>query len=339
MRVCVILLNWNGWENTIECLESLFQLAYPDFRVVVCDNASSDQSLEKIKEWARGIRHAQFQNPCFSWLEASTCAKPIHTVELTREQALSMKSNNNAPLTLIQNGANLGFAGGNNVGLHYCLNDQDCEFFWLLNNDTVVHPDALSALVRVVQQQPRVGFCGSLNLSYYDPGEVQAQGGKNYNRWTARVYTPSLRIEELDSRPCRIHYINGASTLVTRALLESVGLMEESYFLYFEEMDWTMRAKGKFDLGYARDSVIYHKEGASIGTNCRRDNRSLLSDKYLSRNRVLFTRKFFPWALPSVLISVVLSAASRLWSGDVERAKAMLSFMLEGLSTKIDARR
>ena len=122
-----------------------------------------------------------------------------------------------------------------------------------------------------------------------------------YNRWTGRVPRISpCRVEDLDSRPARMDYINGASTLASRSFLEKIGLMEESYFLYFEEMDWAMRARGKFALGYARDSVIYHKEGATIGTNLDRRKRSLLSDQYLSRNRVLFTRRFVPWALPTV---------------------------------------
>jgi hypothetical protein len=77
--------------------------------------------------------------------------------------------------------------------------------------------------------------------------------------------------------------------------------------------------------------VIYHKEGAAIGSNPDRMKRSLVSDKYLSRSRVLFTKRFFPWALPSVLAWICLAAAYRLWRGDRERAEAMLSFMLQGL--------
>ena len=107
--------------------------------------------------------------------------------------------------------------------------------------------------------------------------------------------------------------------------------MDESYFLYFEELDWAMRAAGKFKLGYARESVIYHKDGASIGSSTDRTKRSLLSDKYLSRNRVLFTRRFLPWALPSVLAWVCLAAAYRLCRGDMERAKAMFKWALKGL--------
>jgi hypothetical protein len=205
-----------------------------------------------------------------------------------------------------------------------------------LNNDTVVEPDALLAMVRLMEQRPELGLCGSLNLNYFNPTLVQAQGGMAYNRWTGRVSrTAPCFVEELDSHPARMDYVNGASTLASRRFLETVGLMEESYFLYFEELDWAMRAKGKFALGYARTSVIYHKEGAAIGSNLDRRKRSLLSEQYLSRNRVLFTRRFLPWALPTVLISVCLAAAERLWAGDAKRAILMLSSMLRGLAARI----
>jgi hypothetical protein len=333
MQSCVILLNWNGWKDTIECLESVFRLSCPDFRVIVCDNASSDGSLEKIKMWARGELPAGSANPQLSHLITPPVPKPIQYLELTRDQAESGTQAFGPRLWLIHNGGNLGFAGGNNIALRCALRQPDCQYFWLLNNDTVANSNALSALVRLMERQPRIGLCGSLNLSYYNPDEVQAQGGRTYSRWTARVQKATPQAVERFGiiHPLTMNYVNGASMLVSRAFLQTVGLMEESYFLYFEELDWAMRAKGKFDLGYARDSVIYHKEGATIGSDRDRSKRSLISDQYLSRSRVLFTKRYFPWALPSVLVCTCLSAIHRLCLGDVQRAKAMLSYMLQGL--------
>ena len=331
-KAACIILNWNGWRDTIECLESIFHLTGCHLRVIVCDNASSDGSVEKIKQWARGELAAESANRELSGLISPPVPKPIPYLELSREQAEAGSPTSDVNLVLIQNGANLGFAGGNNVGLRYGLADVNCQFFWLLNNDTVVKADALSALLRYIQQRPEVGLCGSLNLSYHEPSVVQAQGGKTYRRWTARVRVPPrLTIDHLDSRPEHMDYVNGAAMLASRQFLDKIGLMDESYFLYFEELDWAMRAAGKFKLDYARESVIYHKDGASIGSNTDRTKRSLLSDKYLSRNRVLFTRRFLPWALPSVLAWVCLAAAYRLCRGDMERAKAMFKWALKGL--------
>ncbi len=257
IRCSIIILNWNGWKDTIECLESLFQLDRPSFYVVVCDNASTDGSIEKIKEWARGEILAGVDNPDLSYLTFPPKPKPIPYLELTREEAEGRTVNVTTQLVLIQNGANLGFAGGCNVGIRYALRDASCRFFWLLNNDTVAESNALSSLLRLMQQRPEVGLCGSLNLSYFSPNKVQAQGGKTYRRWTARVRSePQFTIDELTSHPTSIDYVNGASMLASRAFLEEIGLMDESYFLYFEELDWAMRALGKFQLGYAKESVV-----------------------------------------------------------------------------------
>jgi GT2 family glycosyltransferase len=332
MQICVVILNWNGWRDTIECLESVFRLDHSDFRVVVCDNDSSDGSLEKIKQWARGELGACAANARLAHLSSPPVPKPIEFREMSRREAESMTGGWETPLTLIQTGENLGFAGGNNVGLRLALSDPACQYFWLLNSDTVIEADALPAMLRLMRERPMVGLCGSLNVSYYHPREVQAQGGLTYRRWTARVRTPApLTIDAVDSHPAPMDYVNGASMLASRAFLEAVGLMEESYFLYFEELDWAMRARGKFDLGFARESVIYHKEGATTGSNRDRNKRSPASDKHLARSRVLFTRRFFPWALPSVLVWTCLAAAYRFFRGDRNRALGMIASMREGL--------
>ncbi len=335
MYKCVILVNWNGWKDTVECLESVFRLRCADFRIVVCDNGSTDGSLEKIEEWARGNFLAEVSDQRLWRLSSPPFTKPIPFRKLTREQAASGATGSDPRLILIQNGANLGFAAGNNVGLRYALGDVECKFFWLLNNDTVVDPEALSAMILHVQEHPEIGLCGSLNLSYYKPDEVQAQGGRQYSVWTGRArMAAACKVEALDPHSVRMDYVNGASMLATRAFLEGIGLLEESYFLYFEEMDWALRAKGVFQLGYVRDSIVYHKEGATTGSSTDQKKRSLLSEKYASRNRVLFTKRFFPWALPSVLVWTWLAAAHRLCWGDRERAKEMFLWSLKGLIAK-----
>lgn len=332
MDTYIILLNWNGWKDTIECLESLFRLRDDNFRVIVCDNASSDGSLEQIKAWAQGRVAVRALNEELEGLSSPPVRKPLAYCELENAAKGRNRRCPEARLILIQTGANLGFAGGSNVGLRFALEDPVCRFCWLLNADTVVAPDALAALRRTAEQNPDIGICGSLTLSYFSPREVQAPGGKSYNYLTSRVQ--KLRFTSVDQLPASqesFDFVNGASMFVTRRFLETVGLMEESYFLYFEELDWAMRSKGRFVLGYAPNSIIYHKEGAQAGSNSDRMKRSLLSDRYLSKNRVLFTKRYLPWALPSVLITVVLAAGYRLIRGDPKRAGVMLASMFEGL--------
>jgi GT2 family glycosyltransferase len=331
-RVACILLNWNGWRDTIECLESIFRLDYPDFQIVVCDNASADGSLERIKEWARGAILAESGNRSLQDLTSPPVPKPIPYRELTREQAESGNASREDRLILIQVGANLGFAGGNNVGLRYALKDPECQLFWLINNDTVVDPNALSAMISHVKELPAVGLCGSLNISYHNPTQVLAQGGMPYCRWTGRAQLPPPGgLKEVDSHATVLDFVNGASMLASRAFVEQVGLMEESYFLYFEEHDWAIRAKGKFQLGYCQESVVYHKEGATIGSSRHRSKRSLLAEMYNARNKILFTKRFHPWAVPTVLLVTCIAAVQQLLLGDLRRVRVMLVSTLTGL--------
>ncbi|HEX4030318.1 MAG TPA: glycosyltransferase family 2 protein [Terracidiphilus sp.] len=333
MRTSIIILNWNGWKDTIECLESVFRLKTLGYRVIVCDNQSSDGSLDKIKLWANGELNAIAQNPELAHLISPPILKPIRYVELTRAETGTAHIEFDAPLILIQSGENIGFAAGNNIGINCALRDKNCEFFWILNNDTVVDPQSLDAMMHMMLERNDIGLCGSLNLSYVNPEEVQTEGGNKYSRWTGRVAKRrKYFVHNLPPRPAEFDYVNGASMLASRDFLEKVGLMEESYFLYFEEMDWAMRAKGQFTLGYARESVIYHKEGKAIGSNGDRMSRSLRSEYYLTKNRVLFTRRFFPWALPTVIAAIGAAALERICRGDWNRGRTMFTAMAAGMN-------
>ena len=149
-RVYVALLNWNGWGDTLECLESLFRSDYSDFQVIVCDNGSEDGSMDHLEAWAEGRvdiaggcrdqRLARFSFP--------PAPKPIPYVVHGRgaAEAGGGGSDSSARLILIESGANLGFAGGYNIALRYALARDDFAYIWLLNNDTVVNGDALSAV-------------------------------------------------------------------------------------------------------------------------------------------------------------------------------------------------
>jgi len=328
-HVYIIVLNWNGWRDTIECLESLIRLDYPNYTIVVCDNASSDDSWDQIRRWVCGDVTASCTNRQLAHLISPPVAKPIPSISHSSPDASLNSPTPRCPLVLIQTGSNLGFAGGNNVGLRYALSHTDCKYFWLLNNDTVVKADSLSRMVEQMSSDQHLGICGSTLLDYASPQTIQTLGGKRYSSWNGRVLTRKHTMQ-LSSQS--IDYVQGASMLVRREFLETVGLMEEGYFLYFEEIDWAMRSRGRFRLGYAPLSIVYHKEGASIGTHTRRQQRSLLAEHYATRNRLLFTRKFYPALVPSVLGCVILSFVHRLLVGDLSRARKIFAAAWEGLT-------
>jgi hypothetical protein len=331
MQNYVLIVNWSRWKDTVECLESVLRLSGTDFQVVVCDNDSEDGSVERIREWANGTITAQCVNPALSSFISPPVSKPISYREVSRAEVEQGLAIGNEQLVQICMGANLMYAGGNNVGLQYALQDPEARYFWILNNDTIVDPNALTAMVDFMKKHPDAGMCGSLNLAYYKPSEVQAQGGRGYSRWTGRPLLQSIDVKELHARPEHMDYVVGASMLVSREFVEQVGFLNESYYIYFEEMDWAERARGKFKLGYAPESIIYHKEGAAIGTNADRSKRSLTSERYQSRNRVLFARRYCPWTLPTVLATVFATAVHRLCHGDPVRAGAILAWGCKGI--------
>src|SRR5699024_9983431 len=138
------------------------------------------------------------------------------------------------------------------------------------NNDTVVGTQALRHLIDRMEEDPDIGICGSKLIYYHDQDTLQALGGGFFNKWFGTVTTiggqesidMTFSRDEIESR---LDYIVGASMMVSEILVNKIGLLNEEYFLYYEEIDWAMRSKEEFNLGFAPQSVVYHKEGASTG--------------------------------------------------------------------------
>lgn len=332
-RVYIVLLNWNNWPDTLECLESLLRLEYPDFQIVVCDNGSTDNSLERLKSWSAGqLGILPADMTCKDYPKPQ--ARSLRVVEYDRATAeAGGHQGDEAELVVIRNDANLGFAGGNNVGLRYLLARGDADYAWVLNNDTVVDPGALKALVACLQSQPTAGICGSSLLNYWNPHRVDALGGAYYCNWLGLAWHLG-RCRRLPNRvdPDRVlrhmDYVVGSSMFVSTRFLREVGLMEESFFLYYEELDWAMRARGRFDMAWAPDSLVYHKIGGSIGTSSHPARKSLTSDFYTLRNRIRFTRQHCPWALPTIYFGLSCAVVLRLVFGQWRRARMVTRLMM-----------
>lgn len=304
-EIAIILVNWNGWSDTIECLESIFHNDCENFQAIVCDNASTDESWDKIISWAAGNELAVPASDEMASYSLPPVSKPVATKLI--DQAGNVSGEPDANLIIIQTGANLGFAGGNNVGMRYALDHSDCSFFWLLNNDTVIARDGIGHLIQHMKASPKVGMCGTRIHFYHQPDVIQALGGATYNSWTgtSKCIGNYLSVDaELsnDYIICNSDFIVGASMCLTRDFLKEVGLMEESYFLYYEEIDWAERTRDKFEIGYANDVTIFHKEGGAIGSSSIKGARSALSEYYLMRSKIKFTNRFFPVKLITVYL-------------------------------------
>lgn len=274
-RLAVVLVNWNGWQDTIACLDSLLPHIPNDAVVVVCDNASADHSLARLEDWAKSRLDAKAYTRC------------------TRRQLEAGGIDSTTKLILVDVGENLGFAGGNNIGIRFALK-HDFGFVWLLNNDTRVDSSAATALLDQMQDDPEIGMCGSTILYEDRPDAIQCLGGSSFDFHKGiglpiGVGQTRASHEAPDTVLPRLHYVSGASMMVSRRFIEAIGLMDESYFLYYEEIDWATRAKEHFKLGWAPSSIVWHKEGASIGSSARHrpSDKSL---RYMCRNRLRFTK-------------------------------------------------
>jgi GT2 family glycosyltransferase len=283
--VCVVIVNWNGWANTFDCVHSLRALAYPRLEIVVVDNASYDNSEAKLRQ---AFPH----------------------------------------ITVLQTGVNLGYAGGNNLGIRWAL-ARGADYIWILNNDTIVNPGALTALVDKINSDPQYAMCGSLLVYDHERERVQACGGARFNwatgtaRYIGEGISPS-RLPAVATVEAELDYVLGASLLVRQSFIETGGLLDERYFLYFEELDWAARLQKGQKLGFAPRSIVYHKDGATIGKN--RPNWQMPAQKrfhseyYLLRARFLFYRKQRPVLIPCVATATILSILWRLVRGQIVRA-------------------
>lgn len=301
-----VVLNWNGWRDTLACVHSLLQAQPAPGRIIVCDNGSTDGSLSRLEDGLRAAVGAAFVRTERRHLDAAS-------VHLAGSAALAGR------LWLVDNAANLGYAAGNNVGVRLALRDPACRHVWILNNDTVVAPDALAQLLKRMAARPDIGLCGSTLVYEHDRQTVQAFGGSAHSRWTGRTRHLGAHSQLVDvpadaaAVEAGMACVVGAAMLARREWIESAGLLCEDYFLYFEEIDWAARAAhaarpGRhFSLGWAPRSIVFHKEGASVGTAA--SGGSPLSLYYLFRNRLRFAFRFHRLFLATVLMSTLWDIA------------------------------
>jgi len=307
-KVAIIVLNWNGWEDTLECLESLQRLQYPEFLIIVVDNGSGNDSVRRIKEWCAGrIRvHEKHVTP-------GTSPKPVQLIEYDREvaerggDASKEQRIENVPanrkMVLIHAGGNLGFSGGNNIAIRYAMETRRFKYVWLLNNDALAAGDALSNLIRVAEAEKGSGLLGSKLLDYFRPERPPNTGG--FHRiWPFRSKVP-IRAPGQDFQ--RTTWLSGASLLARVRAVETIGNLDDRFFLYGEDKDWCLRATRKgWDLFCVLTSTVWHKWGRSsnsvrshgsfFGKAISRLSREAFESTmyYESRNGVYFYKKHYP---------------------------------------------
>jgi GT2 family glycosyltransferase len=325
--VAVILVNWNCWADSVECIDSLLGQRYPRLHVFLVDNESGDQSIEKISEWLRRPQPEESwrkQDGVVRYTDLAPCApigfrmseSPGHPLEFPDD---------GCRVTLIRSGGNLGFAGGCNVGLS-AAGREKFSLFWLLNPDTVVHSEALSALIRRCSASDRIGMVGSTLRYYGTPDVVQCLGGGHLfpSVLNSRLIGEGRPLEVIPRDPSEVEaqmsYVMGASMLVTRRFIDEVGLLQEDYFLYYEEFDWALRGRHRFALAYAPDSHVFHKSGASSWKVM-----PLFTTNLYYRNRIRFVSRFFPERLGAAKLGLAIDLARHVLRGRWGHARIVAS--------------
>ena len=243
-KVVIVVLNWNGKHVTVECLESLVEVDYSNYEILLVDNGSTDGSQECFR-----ARYPE--------------------------------------ITLLDNGVNLGFAEGNNVGIRWAI-DRNADYILLLNNDTVVHEKFLAELVRVAERDSNIGFVGP-KIYYYDchgRRDVIAFAGGHINLWIGKALNigerEKDRVQYDDIK--EVDYVQGACLLVKREVVQRIGLLDSTLFAYWEETDWCVRGhRAGYKSVFVPKAKVWHKVAASSGGVRRR--------YYLTRNLFWFMKK------------------------------------------------
>jgi len=239
VKAYIIILNWNKWELTAECINSLSNLTGVKYKLVVVDNGSSDNSISHLKELY-------------------------------------------PQLFMIKNEKNLGFGGGNNPGIEYALN-HGAEYIWLLNNDTEVEKNTLSAMLEEAEKDSKIGAVGSMIYDINDKTTLQVCGGGHihYFRCYAETNFILSNVDKLD-------YISGASILLRSKALQEIGLFDDNFFMYWEDVDLGVRLKKRgYRFSISSNAKVYHHESASCGgPNVTRDYYEFISALYFAQKYI-----------------------------------------------------
>lgn len=278
----VIIVSYASGDVITDCLDSLIASDFPNLKIAICDNASPDNTVAVIRDWAARTG-ADFA-------ETSGDATP-----------------DAAQVTLIHSPLNSGYAGGVNLGIDFFKQDPNVDLFWVLNPDCIVETGTASAFAKQAKNAPAFSLMGSRVL-YLDGDKVIQSDGGNVSLWTGVCKNKNQGLPpEKTPQPdaANLQFISGANMVASRAFIERVGHLHQDYFLYYEEVDWAMR-RGDLPLAWCNDARVYHHGGTSIGTGAHNRAASAFANYFNFRNRMMFVARFNKLGLPTAYVYTLL---------------------------------
>ncbi|MBT4958335.1 MAG: glycosyltransferase family 2 protein [Flavobacteriaceae bacterium] len=242
-KIAIIIVNWKQYELTINCLLSLKKLEYKNWKVILVDNESNFEKINKIKS-------------------------DFNKVEV------------------IESKANLGFASANNLGIKYAIKNK-FEYVMLLNNDTEVNKKFLSPLLNSFQNDNSLGAVQPLIMNYNNRAKVWNAGGY-LNNFFGFPYTN----KKLNNKNRQIDWITGCCILLKTKVIKKAGLIDEDFFAYYEDVDWSLRIKKLgYKLGVVESSVIFHHGTKSSNDSNLEGNLSPFVHYLNIRNHIYLVKK------------------------------------------------
>lgn len=312
LKIAVILVNYNNYSDTVSCIESLWKTGYEKQDIYLVDNQSTDKSFECLLVWMKR-RVADTKE------------------EVVKNVALASRAFAGLNLNLILANQNKGFAAGCNLGIKVATEKGKYDFYWLLNNDTEVSQNIYETInsFYYTNYNDKLGILGTKLRYWNQRDKIQAVGGIYNKRFALTKHIGEGEVDKgqydfYDSR--NIDYFVGASVLIRRDVTEKVGLLNENFFLYFEELDYFIRASRFYDKALIPEAIVFHKEGASING---RERKSKISDYYGLRNRLVFTRMYFPEHEFTVKCALIYSLIKRLLMCQFSRVSWILKLIVK----------
>lgn len=287
-HLTLITLNWNGWEDTIECLESLLRSTYENFDIVLIDNNSTDDSLAKIKEWLNGKSKNELKTN-FPEYVYPLIGKPLPFIELELKggELQPFETKQLPQIILMKSDANLGFAAANNIGIWLATNLFNSKYVFLLNNDTVIPPDALQNTVNILEQNDRIGVVQAAQY-YYDDKTKLAHAGGYVKFWGQYRYYRTIRDGEI--KP--VTFVSGCALCIRADVLKKYGTLSEKFFFGEEDFEFSLRMnKNQINMVCPSDCRVYHKIAVASKKMLKNYPRSVM---LYSLNRIINMKDFYP---------------------------------------------
>lgn len=293
-KVNIIIVNYNSWEDLLECIRSLHNCSYSNFQIFIVDNNSTDNSIEKIS--------LAFDNSSFSFLHINTI-----DFKLSYNKLQIDKQN----IVLVGNNKNEGFGAANNIVLNYIVNNRVDEYTWLLNPDTEVEKNVLRDLVLITANKTKT-ISGNVINYFNDRSKIMYYGG-----FRVKKYIHGIKGVIQSNDLYKITAITGTSFFTDVSTYKELGLFPEDYFMYWEETDFCTNAKRKgYKFEVNNKSKIYDHVGSASNTNFLREYLYLL-------NGLRYYKKYYPLYLITIIPSSILKILKAAFFMNKTKIKAI----------------